>query len=648
MRAIALWLLLASAARADLPPLIPREVIFGNPPRTSPRLSPDGKRVAWLAPDSKNVLQVWVRGQTGDAKQITREKRRGIRNYRWAHDGRTLLYLQDNDGDENFHVYGADLESANVRDYTPFAGVRADVIDLRADAPDQVLVTLNVRDRQVFDVWRLTLSTGALVPDTQNPGDVDEWATDVKLQVRAAHATLEDGSIEVRYRDAPGQPWRVLQKAAPSDTLDVLTISGEGRVLLISDVGRATAAVVARDPAGGAEQVLAQSRESDALATSRVAPLFHPRSNGVQAVPFAPGRRQWVAVDTSVEGDFKALAKVFDGDFDVVSRDDADAHWVVRYASDKGDRWYVWDRAQKKALLLFEQQPALSRYRLAEMKPISFAARDGLGLHGYLTLPPGVREKGLPMVLLVHGGPWSRDEWGWVPTAQWLANRGYAVLQINYRGSIGYGKTLLNAGNKQWGLKMHTDLLDAMDWAVKRGYADAKKVAVYGGSYGGYAALASVTFTPEVFACAVDMVGPSNLRTLLQSIPPYWKVARRTFNLRMGNPDDPADAQLIENASPLFKADRIVRPLLIGQGQNDPRVNVRESEQIVSAIAKHGGKVTYVLYSDEGHGFARPENRADFNARAEIFLAKCLGGRAESMRGERYPGSTAVVRVVGN
>jgi dipeptidyl aminopeptidase/acylaminoacyl peptidase len=281
------------------------------------------------------------------------------------------------------------------------------------------------------------------------------------------------------------------------------------------------------------------------------------------------------------------------------------------------------------------------------MKPVVIRSRDGFNLNAYLTLPVGIPPKNLPMILFVHGGPWARDTWGYNPYAQWFANRGYACLQVNYRGSTGYGKKFLNAGNRQWGLKMHDDLIDAVNWAVKEGIADPKKVAIMGGSYGGYAALAGVTFTPETFACSVDIVGPSNLKTLIASIPPYWKPLRATFDVRMGNVDDPKDAELIRNASPLFKADKIVRPLLIGQGANDPRVNVKESEQIVEAIEKNKGSVTYVLYPDEGHGFARPENRIDFNARAERFLANCLGGRFEPMTGDKVPGSTAVVKVVG-
>ena len=350
----------------------------------------------------------------------------------------------------------------------------------------------------------------------------------------------------------------------------------------------------------------------------------------------------------SVQADFDAIPKLHSGDFTIVNRTSADDAWLVAFTSDHGPvTWYKWDRTAKKGTLLFTAQPKLEGLALAEMKPVAIKSRDGLTLNSYLTLPVGVPPKNLPMVLFVHGGPWGRDSWGYNSYAQWFANRGYAVLQTNFRASTGYGKKFLNAGNKQWGLKMHDDLIDAVDWAIKQGIADPKKVAIMGGSYGGYSALAGVTFTPEKFACSVDIVGPSNLKTLIASIPPYWKPLRATFDVRMGNVDDPKDAELVKNASPLFKADKIVRPLLIGQGANDPRVNVKESEQIVDAIEKNKGSVTYVVYSDEGHGFARPENRIDFNARSEKFLAACLGGRFEPMEGDKIPGSTAVVKVVG-
>jgi dipeptidyl aminopeptidase/acylaminoacyl peptidase len=349
-----------------------------------------------------------------------------------------------------------------------------------------------------------------------------------------------------------------------------------------------------------------------------------------------------------VKADYEGIAKLSGGDFQVTSRDRADATWLVAFTEDRGPtRWYTWDRVARKGTFLFTARPKLEGLALAEMKPVTIKARDGLELPGYLTLPPGVPGKSLPLVLNPHGGPWWRDRWGFNGWVQWLANRGYAVLQVNFRGSTGYGKRFLNAGNREWGKKMQDDLTDAVRWAVKQGIADPKRLGIMGGSYGGYATLAAATFTPDLFRCGVDIVGPSSLFTLIRTFPPYWKPLRGMFDQRVGNVDDPKDEALLRAASPLFHADRIKMPLMIQQGANDPRVKQAESEQIVAAIEKAGGRATYVVYTDEGHGFARPENRIDSFARAEAFLAEHLGGRAEPLAGERIPGSTAVVRVVG-
>ncbi len=639
-----------TTTRAELPPLIPRDVLFGNPERVSPQLSPDGKRLAWIAPDDKDVLQVWVKtvGKEDD-KVVTADKKRGIRQYFWAQNNRMLVYLQDSDGDENFHLFGVDLDTGNVRDLTAFQGVKAQIVSVDPNFPDTMLVGLNARNRALFDVYRLDLNTGALVLDTENPGDVVGWGVDSKLQVRAAQAMTPEGGTVIRLRDNVDSDWRTWVEAGPEDalTLQFADFTADGKsAYLVSALGRDTAALVKKNIATGEEEVVAASDESDVAGA-----MIHPKRHEVEAVAYAPGRMRWEAIDPAVKADFEGIARLHEGDFSVVNRDDADRTWLVGFTSDKGPvSYYAWDRQEKQGTFLFVHQPKLEGLQLAEMSPVKIKARDGLTLNAYLTLPVGVEPKKLPMVLFVHGGPWARDSWGYNPSAQWFANRGYACLQVNYRGSTGYGKKFLNAANKQWGKTMHDDLIDACDWAVEQGYADKDKLAVFGGSYGGYAALAGVTLTPEYFACAVDIVGPSNLRTLVESIPPYWKPMRSVFDNRMGNIDDPKDAELIKEASPLFKADRIVKPLLIGQGANDPRVKQAESEQIVSAIEKNGGKVTYVLYPDEGHGFARPENRIDFNARAEKFLADHLGGRNELISGdqERHPGSTAVVREVGN
>ena len=638
-------ILLVSPARAELPPLILRDILFGNPERTSPTISPDGRKLAWLAPDKRNVLQVWVKtiGKNDD-KIVTADKQRGIRSYFWAHNGSILLYDQDSDGDENWHLYGADLESGNVRDYTPFQGVRADLTAKDPHFPDELLIQLNLRDRSVFDVYRLDLKTGALVLDTQNPGDAVAFSADPLFQIRAVEVGAPDGGTEIRIRDDVKSPWETWLKVGPEEILGFVDFTADGKsATILSSIGSDTARVLEKNIATGAEKTLASARDVDAGSV-----LIHPTTHDVQAVSFERGRSEWTVIDPGIKADFEAIAKLHDGDFTIVNRDDKDEVWLVAFESDRGPvRYYSWDRPAKKETFLFVQRPKLDGLELAQMKPVVIKARDGLKLNSYLTLPAGIAAKNLPMVLLVHGGPWGRDVWGYNPLAQWFANRGYACLQVNFRASAGYGKKFLNAGNRQWGLKMHDDLIDAVDWAVKQGYANPGKVAIMGGSYGGYAALAGAAFTPEKFACAVDIVGPSNLKTLIASIPSYWKPMRAMFDVRMGNVDDPKDADLIRNASPLFKADKIIRPLLIGQGANDPRVKQAEAEQIVAAVEKNNGNVTYVLYPDEGHGFARPENRIDFNARAEAFLGACLGGRVEPLEGEKYPGSTPVVRVVG-
>ena len=636
---------MTAVALGELPPLISRDLLFGNPERTSPALSPDGKRLAWLAPDTNNVLQVWVKtvGKDDD-KIVTADKKRGIRQYFWAKDNRNLLYLQDSDGDENFHTFGVDLDSGNVRDYTPFQGVRAQVTGLNPDFPNEILVALNLRNRSLFDVYRLNLKNGALELDTKNPGDVASWDADAEFRVRSAQIATPEGGTEIRVRADDNSPWKTFLKVGPEEILNVLGFTKDGQSLhLMSSIGRDTAAVVEKSLADAKEKVLAVSDEVDAGNV-----VIHPRRHVVEAVSFSPGRTRWQVVDPAVKEDFDGLAKLNDGDFFIVNRTEADDIWLVGYTSDRASgRFYRWDRKAKQGTFLFTAQPKLEGLRLAEVKPVVIPTRDGLKMNSYLTLPVGVAPKNLPLVLFPHGGPWARDQWGFDTYAQWLANRGYAVLQPNFRGSTGYGKSFLNAGNKQWGLKMHDDLIDAVNWAVKEGYADPKKIGIMGGSYGGYCALAGITFTPDVFACAVDIVGPSNLQTLIDSIPPYWKPLLSIFNVRMADVNDPKDAELVRKASPLNSADRIIRPLLIGQGANDPRVKQAESEQIVAAIERNHGNVIYVVYPDEGHGFARPENRTDFNARAEAFLGTHLGGRVEPMAGTEVAGSTAKVRVVG-
>jgi len=357
--------------------------------------------------------------------------------------------------------------------------------------------------------------------------------------------------------------------------------------------------------------------------------VVHPDTYEVQAVTFVKDRQETVILDESIRSDFEAIGKLHHGDLFISSRDDADDTWLVGFTADDGPvPYFSYDRKTKTGTHLFDHRPALNDYELAKMEPVVFESRDGLTLHGYVTYPAGDERTNLPMVLNVHGGPWYRDTWGYNPEAQWFANRGYVCLQVNFRGSTGYGKEFLNAGNREWGGKMHNDLVDAVNWAIDQGIADPTKVAIYGGSYGGYAALVGATFTPDLFCCAVDIVGPCNLITFINTIPPYWSSFLQIMYERVGNPE--TDEEFLKSRSPLFKADRIKIPMLIAQGANDPRVKQAEAEQIVQALKDNGVDHEYMLFEDEGHGFARPENRIKFYGAAEEFLAKHLGGRFET------------------
>jgi dipeptidyl aminopeptidase/acylaminoacyl peptidase len=618
-------ILAAAPALAELPPLIPRAVLFGNPEKAAPQISPDGKHLAYLAPDQKNVLQVWVRtvGKEDD-RPVTRDEKRGIHQFYWAYDNQHLLYLQDVGGNENFHLYAVRLDDDKTRDLTPYEGVRAQGVDRDEDHPNVVLVGLNKRNKAAFDMHRIDLPTGKDTLDTENPGNVIGWTTDTDFVVRAATTMNPDGSWDILVRDAAKEPWRKLIHINPDDEGQAGFFGKEKTALYVLTNQNANAVrLVKVDTATGKQDVIVGDPQYD------VSSVFTARkSKEPLAAAFTRARTEWKVLDDSVREDFDTLAKLHRGDFGVVSRTVDDQTWLVSYNPDDGPAgYYVYDRKAKKAQFLFTNQPKLEKYKLARMEPVEFKAKDGLTVHGYLTKPVGAEPKNLPTVLLVHGGPWARDTWGFDPMAQWLANRGYAVLQLNYRGSTGYGKEFLNAGNREWAGKMHQDLIDGVDWLKSTGVADPKKVAIMGGSYGGYATLVGLAFTPDVFACGVDIVGPSNIVTLLKTIPPYWAPLKAIFTRRVG--DLEKEPEFLNQRSPLYRADQITKPLLIGQGANDPRVKQAESDQIVKALRDKKKEVEYVVYPDEGHGFARPENRLQFFAISEEFLAKHLGGRAE-------------------
>ena len=628
-------------------PLITRQILFGNPDKAAARLAPDGKRMSFLAPVD-GVLNVWV-GPTGDptaAKPVTADKKRGIRSYFWAYTSKHILYTQDADGDENWHVYCVDLDKGDTKDLTPIKGVAAQIESVSYRFPNEILVGLNDRDPKLHDVHRVNLETGARELVMKNEEEFSGYTIDEDFKIRFATKYAQDGGNEISVYD--GKEWKPFEKIPMTDALTTGAAGFDktGNILYMMDSrGRNTGALFSVDLKTNERKLIAENPLADIGGV-----MSHPTENTIEAVSFTYERTEWKVLSDAVAEDLKYLRTVADGEIEVTSRTLDDTQWTVAFLMDNGPvRYYLYDRKAKQAKFLFTNRKDLEGLPLVKMHPVVITARDGLKLVCYLSLPKGTDpdEDGrpnapLPMILDVHGGPWSRDSWGYNSEAQWHANRGYAVLSVNFRGSTGFGKEFVNAGNKEWAGKMHDDLLDAVDWAVKNNVADAKKIAISGGSYGGYATLVGLTFTPDVFACGVDVVGPSNILTLIATIPAYWQPQIQFFKDRVGDFTSEEGKKFLTEKSPLSHVDKIKRPLLIGQGANDPRVKQAEADQIVKAMEEKKIPVTYVLYPDEGHGFARPANRMSFNAVTEAFLAQNLGGRFEPI-GKDFQGSTIQV-----
>lgn len=608
--------------------LIPREVLFGNPEKAAPHLSPDGSLLAYLAPNDDNVLNVWLRDLSGveHDRPITSNQKQGIHHFYWQLDNEHILYTQDRDGDENEHLYQTNIHTRVTRDLTPFEGAKAMILAYKAKFPKEMLIGLNVRNAAIFDVYRLDLESGVATLAVENHENALQWLVDSELCVRGFVREL-DGCTIVQMRDDNDSPWREVLRSEVGDEVDVIGFSPDYNSLYIcSSVDSNTSKLVQLNLADGSRKTLVEHPDYDVHGNCIIR---NPISGEIEAVGVNCERLEWVFLDPALERDFVFLQGRHGREEEVLaitSRDLSDQKWVLTYFTDHSyPRYYLYDRATRESQFLFSVNSRLDVYPLCEMKPVLFKARDGMPLHGYLTLPLDCEPQNLPTVLFVHGGPWARDSWCCHPFVQWLANRGYAVLQVNFRGSTGYGKSFLEAGNREWAGKMQTDLLDGKQWLVDLGYTHPDKVAIFGGSYGGYAALVGLTFTPEEFCCGVDLFGPSNLVTLLQTIPPYWIGVKFFFDRRVGNLE--TEREFLESRSPLFKADKICRPLLIAQGANDPRVKQAESDQIVEAIRQHGKEVEYLLFSNEGHGFSHPENLLKFCEVCESFLHKHLGGK---------------------
>jgi dipeptidyl aminopeptidase/acylaminoacyl peptidase len=657
MRAVLKVALAASTVLAAQPlfatgiadvPLIERAKLFGNPVKANGRISPDGKWLSWTAPRD-GVLNIWVApvDQPDAAKPLTNERERPVRQYFWSPDSTRVLFIQDKGGDENFLLYGVDVATGKQTTLTPFTKTRVEVVGASNKIKDRILIGINNRDPKWHDVYSLNLATGRLTLVQRNTGYAG-FLADNDLKLRMALKSLDDGGTDY-YRIANG---RIEPKPFATVTLeDSLSTSpagftADGKTLYwIDSRGRNTAALVGQDVATGDKRVLGESPKADVGGL-----LQNPRTLRVEAYSADYLKPEWTPLDPNIGTTLEWLKYKLGASPVVQARTDADDKWLV--SADpvvEPSSVYLFDRKAGTLTKLYTGRPDLVGAPLVPMWPVEIKSRDGLTLPSYLTLPAnadanhdGRADAQVPMVLFVHGGPWGRDDYGYDPYSQWLANRGYAVLQVNYRASTGFGKDFITAGNLQWGRKMHDDLIDSVDWAIANGVTTPDKVAIMGGSYGGYATLAGLTMTPDKFACGVDIVGPSNLFTLLGTIPAYWESFKQQFYQRMGNPTTDAGRALLKAASPLTYADRIKRPLLIGQGANDPRVNKRESDQIVELMKSKNIPITYILFPDEGHGFARPANNIAFSAVTENFLQPCLGGRAEPI-GDAAEGSSMKV-----
>jgi len=633
-------LLLASIATANgdkstAPPLIDRDIIFGNPEIAAAQLSPDGKYIAFLKPwkDTRNVYVKAVDEPFSSARLLTTETKRPVAGYFWTRDSKYILYAKDNDGDENFNVYAVDpsakpaagAEAPPSRDLTGLKGVRVMLYEVPKSDPDVVYIGLNDRDKAWHDLYKLKISTGEKTLMRKNTERITGWVFDLKGQLRTATRSAENGDTEMLRVDADG--FTKVYSCSVFETCHPLQFQpGDQRLYMETNRGTDLISLVLFDPQTSKTEMV----ESDPLGKVDFGgALFSEANDELVETWYIAARTKTYYKNKAFGDDVHWIEHKFpDQEIIVVSRTKNDQDWLVTAVSDtEPGETLLFDRKTQTLTPEFKVREKLPRADLAQMKAVTYKSSDGLEIPAYLTLPQGVEAKDLPTLIIPHGGPWGRDQWGYNPLAQFFANRGYAVLMPNFRGSTGYGRTFLDAGNLEWGRKMQDDLTWGAKFLVSQGIADPKRLGILGGSYGGYATLAGVAFTPDLYAAAVDIVGPSNLITLMDSIPPYWESIRTMFYKRMGDPNTPQGKALLVEESPLTSAEKIRTPLLVAQGANDPRVNRREAEQIVIALRDRGFPVEYILAPDEGHGFARPVNNLALFMASEKFLALHLGGK---------------------
>jgi dipeptidyl aminopeptidase/acylaminoacyl peptidase len=632
-------------------PLLPRSKLFGNPARGGCQVSPDGRWLGFVAPFN-GIMNVWVcelGAPLDSARRITEDRNRGIYSFNWAYDGVHILYQQDENGDENSHVFAVPAAGGGTRDLTPFRGARALLQGLSRKHPGTALVGINRRDARFPDLFRLDMATGSLALVRENPGFL-AFVTDDDFNVRLAFAPHANGGrVLLKPSGDEWVPWKHVSALDSANTFPH-NIHADGCTLYMLDsTGRDTAALVSYDLDSGSDTgtVIGEHRHADVTGV-----WLHIDTHAPLAWSATYERREIHVVDESIRKDVEFLDVQMLGEWSVGSRTADDQIWIISASSDTSPAsFYSYDRRAQKLAKLYEARPELAGAPLARMQHTTIKSRDGLDLVVYLSLPvhadrreePLKSNELLPLVLHVHGGPQARDSWGYDAQHQWLANRGYAVMSVNFRASTGFGKSFIAAGDGQWGARMDDDLVDAVTWAVGRGIADPARICVMGGSYGGYATLWSMTAHPQLYACGVDIVGPSNLETLAASVPPYWEAAKSQLFRMIGDESTEAGRALMKERSPVHRAGLIRKPLLIGQGANDPRVKQAESDQMAAAMKANGVPVTYVLFPDEGHGFHRPPNNIRFNAITELFLSKYLGGRFEPITPGEVDGNTAVL-----
>lgn len=639
--------LTSQAQKNELPPLLDRELFFDNPEISGGQLSPDGKYLSFIKPYN-GVMNIWVKkfDEAFDAaRPLTADVQRPVRSYFWSRDGKYILYAQDKGGDENFNIYSVDPSAPNAagagvpenRDLTNLKGVRVQIYSVPKTDPDVIYIGLNDRDPAWHDLYKMKLSTGERTLLRQNsPEDrITGWIFDWNDELRLAMRSNFDGSNDILRVDENGftpiYSTNVFESAYPAgfskDNQKVYLVTNKGddvdlTRLVLFDLKTLKEEFVEADPL--------KRVDLDNVSFSEV-------TREIVFTTYEDDRLRYYWKDNSLKEDYDLISKQLPGVEPYFARTTADErYWIIGSYSDVDPgTTYLFDRKTKKLTFQYRPRPNIPVEHMAHMKAIRYPSSDGLEIPAYLTLPKGVEHKNLPLIVMPHGGPWARSGWGFNSYAQFLANRGYAVLDPNFRASTGYGKSFVNAGNKEWGRKMQDDITWGVKYLVEQGIVDPEKVGIMGGSYGGYATLAGLAFTPDVFACGVSIVGPSNLITLLNSIPPYWESIRKVFYLRMGDPSTPEGEADLKAMSPLFSADKIKSPLLVVQGANDPRVKQHESDQIVVALRDRGFDVEYIVAPDEGHGFARPVNNMAMLAAAEKFLSKHLGGRfQESMKPE--------------